>query len=387
MTYTKKRDISIDILKAFGIIFMVFGHCGFPYTHFIYLFHMAIFFIASGYCYKGQNSNDYKSVIGFVKRKMAGLWLPYVIWTTIYSLLHNFFIKINVYTDNPLLLERVSGDYIGTKDYWSWIDMGKNIIKAFFLHGQTQLGGALWFLATLMEVSVSYCLVDFVLRKLFKNDLKKTYIIQWIVSGFFLLAGFACYKMSRTFVGVDKILSYYVLFHMGYTIKKYSWSERERTVLRHILLLLSTFSVLIICNNMGSIALSKNSYTNPIYFLIVSFVGWQFVYELAYFIGKGKYLKRFLVVLGQNTLAIVILHFLCFKIVSYLGVLINQDPLCLIAAFPVLYQDGTWWIWYSLVGLLVPFSMSLLWKRVKKYFDLFFENERNVPFALLCKRQ
>lgn len=39
----KERNISIDIIKGIGIILMVGGHCGMPFTHFIYLFHMAIF--------------------------------------------------------------------------------------------------------------------------------------------------------------------------------------------------------------------------------------------------------------------------------------------------------------------------------------------------------
>ena len=37
----KNRNISIDIIKGIGIILMVGGHCGMPFTHFIYLFHMA----------------------------------------------------------------------------------------------------------------------------------------------------------------------------------------------------------------------------------------------------------------------------------------------------------------------------------------------------------
>lgn len=38
----KNRNISIDIIKGIGIILMVGGHCGMPFTHFIYLFHMKL---------------------------------------------------------------------------------------------------------------------------------------------------------------------------------------------------------------------------------------------------------------------------------------------------------------------------------------------------------
>lgn len=107
----KVRDPIIDILKGVGIILMVAGHCGFPFTRFIYLFHMAIFFMASGYCWNIKNSKTIKSVIAFCKRKLASLWLPYVIWTSIFSLLHNWFIRVNVYTDNVLLLTETGGGH------------------------------------------------------------------------------------------------------------------------------------------------------------------------------------------------------------------------------------------------------------------------------------
>lgn len=44
----KNRNINIDLIKGIGIILMVGGHCGMPFTHFIYLFHMAIFFMHLG---------------------------------------------------------------------------------------------------------------------------------------------------------------------------------------------------------------------------------------------------------------------------------------------------------------------------------------------------
>lgn len=361
----KERDSTVDIIKAIGIVCMVLGHSGCPITHFICLFHMAIFFIASGYCYKENYSNDLKSVAGFIKRKIITLWFPFVLWTAIYSLLHNFFIKINVYTDNPLLLEHLSGEYIELMPYWSVMDIVKNILKAILLHGGTQMGGAFWFLATLMEVSVCYCIVDFLLHYLFKHNEKKICLFQWIVSIGFLMAGYYCYKIERSFAGVDKIFSFYILFHGGLFLRKYGYSSKERKGLVHVVILSVAFIILLVCNKYGSISLVKNSYVNPLYFLIVSFIGWQFLYEIAFFMGKVSIIRKAFVYLGQNTLSLVIFHFLSFKIVSYIGVLIKGQPLCLVAAFPILYEGGAWWIAYTLVGILVPIGLNALWKKLK----------------------
>lgn len=55
----KKRNSQISIAKAFGIIFMVIGHVfekGSIGVHFIYMFHMPLFFILSGYFFKKSDS-------------------------------------------------------------------------------------------------------------------------------------------------------------------------------------------------------------------------------------------------------------------------------------------------------------------------------------------
>ena len=45
---TKQRDAVLDAMRGIGIVLMVAGHSGFAGTDFIYLFHMALFFMLSG---------------------------------------------------------------------------------------------------------------------------------------------------------------------------------------------------------------------------------------------------------------------------------------------------------------------------------------------------
>ena len=103
----KNRNLNIDIIKGIGIILMVGGPCGMPFTHFIYLFHMAIFFMASGYCFNASNSETMQDVLSFVKRKFKGLWFPYVLWTAVFSLLHNVFIKTGIYSPDPCSISEI----------------------------------------------------------------------------------------------------------------------------------------------------------------------------------------------------------------------------------------------------------------------------------------
>lgn len=75
-------DVKVSYVKAIGILLMVLGHaianvagCQFLYDC-IYLFHMPLFFFCSGYFFKEAYIERPHE---FVKKKIKGLWLPYVI--------------------------------------------------------------------------------------------------------------------------------------------------------------------------------------------------------------------------------------------------------------------------------------------------------------------
>lgn len=195
----EKRNTNIDIIKGIGIILMVGGHCKMPFTHFIYLFHMAIFFIASGFSFKSSNSDSVQDTLKFVGRKIKSLWFPYVLWTTIFTLAHNTFIKVGIYTEDLMIVKQASDCSLKMMQPWSKMEMAKNIIKATLLHGHTQLGSALWFVVTLMEISVLYCVIDFIIKKI-TNSVRIKLAIQGAISSLMLALG---YKCSLTdFVGV-----------------------------------------------------------------------------------------------------------------------------------------------------------------------------------------
>ena len=68
---TKQRVEYIDILKGFGIIFVVLGHVTLnrDLYHFIYAFHMPLFFIVSGMFLHDKQ--------GFIRKQAKSLLIPY----------------------------------------------------------------------------------------------------------------------------------------------------------------------------------------------------------------------------------------------------------------------------------------------------------------------
>ena len=70
--------------------------------------------------------------------------------------------------------------------------------------------------------------------------------------------------------------------------------------------------------------------------------------------------------LGRATMPIVILHFLAFKPVTWLGLLATGGESYLLAAFPIYFTGGAWWVVYTAAGLALPLLAYAVWVRLKK---------------------
>lgn len=356
---TIKRDQSIDIIKGIGITIMVLGHTDFKFSNFIYLFHMAIFFIVSGYLYKDEYSDNCITIYHYIIRKIKTLWVPYFIWTSIYIILNNFFIHINIYTNNLMLLKNVEGVHINLHDFMSIKKIIIEIIKSFCFFGGTELGGAFWFLRVLFIVSVLYCIIECIIKKILK---RKKYIMygQLVISILSLNLGYFLYLCNIELHGLSMTFSIYSLFYIGFLLKKLE-------IIRNINPCISiaiTFIILSICNNFGSIALSKNSYENPIFFLCVSISGYILLYSCTQLLVDYKIMVNIVSYIGRNSLCIILLHFLSFKIINLIGIIYYDQPYYLIAAFPVLYKGYFWWVAYTLCGIGVPLLLQIGYKKV-----------------------
>ena len=69
--------------------------------------------------------------------------------------------------------------------------------------------------------------------------------------------------------------------------------------------------------------------------------------------------------LGRATMPIVILHFLSFKLVTWLGLLATGGEPYLLAAFPIYFTGGAWWLAYTAAGLVLPLAANAVYKKIK----------------------
>lgn len=95
------KSTIIDSIKGIAIILMVIGHSDAPFTNWIYLFHMAVFFIASGYCWNDKHSESIQDVKRYVIKKIKNLYCPCVLVNGTFLLFNNLFIKCGIYSASP----------------------------------------------------------------------------------------------------------------------------------------------------------------------------------------------------------------------------------------------------------------------------------------------
>ena len=356
----KKRIEEIDIIKAIAIIFMVAGHSGVEYS-FVALFHMAVFFIASGFFVKETSSDSIKNVLDYVIKKIKKLWLPYFIWNSMFILLNNFFIFINVYTDNSNLLTFGFATNNTIHHYLSIKEIIVGIIKTFFFYSDTELGRAFWFVKVLFGVSILFCLFDYLLKRFIT---KYRFICQIVISLVLLSVGYYLSVRHVDFLGIGRLCSCYCLYFFGNvlaTVQKLyiNWNWKHMI----FVLLLST-GILFILRATGSVSIGTNEYPNPLFLLLSSLSGWCFLYSVSFFI-KHTIIKPIFLILGKHTLIIVALHFLSFKIFAFFVCLIYNLPYYCIATFPnLLGSENFLWVGYCFVGVLIPVLFELMYQRV-----------------------
>ena len=126
-TENHTRNPYIDCTKGIAIILVVVGHSGFPYSDWIYLFHMALFFMCSGYCYTEKNNG----IASWIRKKLQSLWLPNFISVAIVSASANILLDLHFYDADVI-------------NRFSMTNFAKDIAKALlFGGGESVIGGKL----------------------------------------------------------------------------------------------------------------------------------------------------------------------------------------------------------------------------------------------------
>lgn len=186
------RNQEVDILRGIAAVLMILGHSFIVYPvniatvpwcvaigHFIYTFHMELFFILAGYVY---HCISYKS---YMKKKTERIALPYFVFGV-----------------GAMLLRAFGGAAINGIE-----PVGEGIVKLLFR------GGGYWFLYVSFLIFTAYPLLDRVLSKSMAIEVAFCSLILIVDQ----------YVKITDFLALDTVIHYLPYFVIGHILAKNQW--------------------------------------------------------------------------------------------------------------------------------------------------------------------
>lgn len=353
MPQLSNRNPQIDIIKGVGICLMVLGHCGSPITHFIYLFHMPIFFIVSGYVFNLSYSDSFDGIKKLFIKRLKGLWIPFAVFSVLYVLLWNIFVRAHIYD----------------ADFKTSQEIVKGIVKVcIFTCEGGQMSGAFWFLRTLFFTTIGYGIIEYILNLL---QLKHKFYFHVLFAIGVFTVGYLMSIKQISLYGLDLVFVSYIFFAFGRILQKYPMTELQNK--RAFVFIIASFSVLLVCNDAGMVDMSKRQYTSPWFYVVSSISGWFLMYSVSSMLLKSNILTAVFSYLGKKTISIIALHFLSFKIVTFIQILIYDLPIEKLSSYPYLEVKPYWWILYAIVGICIPITLNWCYDKLKQSINIQYE--------------
>ena len=346
----KAYNTSVNYLKALGITLMVLGHTRVnpQVIAFIYMFHMPLFFIASGYCFKEKYLSTPRK---YIYNKVKGIYWPYVKWSLLFLLLHNVCFNLHLYSDQYGWKESVSHLYAPSE----FLGLATSII--FNMQGHEQLLGGYWFMNALFFGSLIAWLII-------------RYVRQPLYGGVILIV--ICTILNKTqwqfpFVNISsQAFVAALLIVIGYSLAKYRIKPFNywQVTLAITITLIGSF--------VWNMELNQNSYSNKRfipYIITAVLASWSFYSLFDKMKSSHGICAKVLDFIGKNTLTILTWHFLSFKLVSLIIIGIYDLPIERLAEFPVImeYSQRGYWVLYFCFAILSTCGIGYLNKYIKKY--------------------
>ena len=360
MNQDSTKNWGVAVAKGLTIILMVLGHtsCFDHVNNYLLLMRMPLFFVMSGYCFKAKYISDGSK---YLQRRVSGIYWPYVKWSLVFLILHNFFFQIHFYEPGML-----AGDTVVVPYGWKEMVLrGGAIVVA--MQGHDALLGGYWFLHDLFFGSLLF----YFGVKFIKNRYVAALI--WLVIATVL--AFTGWYVK--YVGINSHLflaAFFITVGHCYRMAKWKWAGRWWFI---IATAITVFCVSLLWHSD-----------------MVSYKGWEvFAYSacavagalMLFGIGEqiakhSGVIVRFLCYTGGKTFNVLTWHFVALKVVSLVIILIYCLPIERLADFPEIkeYINSGWWLAYFIVGVGLPLIWSYYFDKLK----LLWTN-RNVSKALV----
>lgn len=320
-----KRDEWVDITKGIGILLIALGHTMFPLNNIIYVFHVPLFFIVSGYLLnydKWQGKNKEFAISRF-KRMMipyfgsCALFYPY--WIFIGSKFDESFEEVV-----PIIKPLIGIFYGNGIDDW----------LAFYI--------PLWFLPCLF-------IAELIFINLLNVGSRSNSKLFAVVSGAALLG----YLISQYIFlpwSLDVALVAQPFMLLGSRLRKMNVLHKLSNLSTLLLSIgaILLFSISVYIN--VEVDMNWRDYKNILLFYAGGVSGSFLVFAVSRLLAKSQIIKKVLIKLGSETLIILTLHGLPYKAVSAIAVFLFHYEL------KTAHQEL--WPIYFVVSILFPIFVT-----------------------------
>lgn len=310
----------------------------------IYMFHMPLFFIVSGYCLKEKY---FASPHQFVWKRIKGLWWPYVKYATLFILLHNLFFKADLMGDECI--------YYSTDDILNRL----RTLWLFYRGGDPFLPGH-WFLRALFYGSLFSFFTLLILKKLSSRipHLSKVIPVMGVVIMIILTFILSSYGNTVTvfWITAQQFLAA-TFFCIGYGLSTYKTKKiplRFSLLILVLLVFVSQSTFMECCSEWYDLKLI-------IPYVIVASLSTWCIYSLPWEKMNNTY-KSIMSYIGDNTIHILIWHALCFRFISWLLLKVYGFPNDMLKDTNLHYmmsQKG-WLPLYVIAGVGLPLLLTFL---------------------------
>ena len=359
------RNTVISIAKGLAIILMVIAHAEAPawLCKFIFEFHMPLFFITAGYFFSLKYLNDEAT---FVKKRIKGLYIPFVKWSVFFLIIHNLMFEIGI------LNEMYGNETGGVTHPYTWHQMQQNLwtIVSSMAGYDAFLCGAFWFFRGLFVASILYLIIYKVLDSSISSARYKKYIPYLICIILLILCGWKTYEGLKVLTliqgGYRDMLGCF-FFGCGFIFRQFA--ESYQTAIKRYYAIFWTTIVFGIVVYLFSKYLTANmnwrsTYTQFLSLPVPALLGFLMMYNISMLLDKkDNWLKRFLVYTGDHTLNIFIFHIVAYKAASLIKIWYYDLDIRQIGCHMVIHhnsQNDAFWVLYTIAGVGLPLLATWL---------------------------
>ena len=300
---------------------------------------MPLFFVCSGYFFK--DISDWPSLHSFYKKRMKGLYLPYLKWSLLFLLLHNTFRHLHI-TESVIYQKE---DYI------------RQLIKMIFMTDYELLTRPFWFIKELLFASILVATISFITSRL---SIKKRSELLFVIA---LLSSVISKLLPPIpLIGDCSLLclsiSYYYTGILIYKYKHLIPLTFPTLILTFILLLFGSIFF------KGTIDMRFTNVYNQIPYYILSITGIIMILCVSNKLETTKSVS-ILYYIGNHTMPILALNLLALKVGSLLKIWIYGLPIEQLASFTVIYDYNSWyWLIYTIIGVAIPLLIHFLYIKI-----------------------